>query len=282
MLGQVRREAGGRFDIRVHTRVTQIGAAPLTPAEIGARVDRARRRLGQDRLDLVQLQWWNLALPGWIAAGEALAALARAGALAHVGVTNFPAAAMVALLDAGVKLVSNQVQMSLLDTRAGRALAPIARARGVKILAYGPLAGGFLGPAWRGRPAPPAAPTATVKFPPVYRALVDRLGGWAWLQALLDALAEIGTRHAVAIPVVALAWLKQAGDAAAILVGLGSTRRAPDILAAEALVLTEADLALLDAVLARRGPIAEDVAAFERDRLLSAIAAEYSAGAAAP
>jgi aryl-alcohol dehydrogenase-like predicted oxidoreductase len=280
LLGALLREAGDHYPIRVHTRVTQIGAQALPPAAIRATVDRARKRLGRDRLDLVQLQWWNLAVPGWIEAGRTLADLARQGAIARLGVTNFPPAAMGALLDADVPLISNQIQASLLDPRARLALATPAARRSVKLLAYGPLAGGFLGPAWHGRPAPPAAPTAALRFPPVYRALVDRLGGWAWLQALLAALDGVARRHGVGMATVALAWLLQTGDISAVLVGIGDARRLPDILAADTLALDAADRAAIDAVLAARAPVTPGVADIERERLLGAIAADYGAGAA--
>jgi aryl-alcohol dehydrogenase-like predicted oxidoreductase len=281
LLGALIREAGDHYPIRVHTRVTQIGARALPPAVIRATLDRARKRLGRDRLDLVQLQWWNLAVPGWVEAGRTLADLARQGAIAHLGVTNFPPAAMLKLLDAGVPLIANQVQASLLDPRARLALAPVAARRGVKLLAYGPLAGGFLGSAWLGRSAPPAAPTAALRFLPVYRALIDRLGGWAWLQALLAALDGIARRHGVGMSTVALAWLQQTGDIAAVLVGIGDARRLPDIVAADALTLDAADRAAIDSVLAARAPVTPGVADIERESLLGAIAADYGASAAA-
>src|SRR5258708_6707566 len=50
--------------LRVHTPVSQMGSEPLSVQAVRSSIDRSRRRLQQDRLDLVQLQWWNLPLPG--------------------------------------------------------------------------------------------------------------------------------------------------------------------------------------------------------------------------
>src|SRR5882762_645114 len=68
--------------LRVHTRVSQMGTEPLSVQAVRASIDRSRRRLGQDRLDLVQLQWWNLSLPGWQEAAQELSRLRAAGAIA--------------------------------------------------------------------------------------------------------------------------------------------------------------------------------------------------------
>jgi aryl-alcohol dehydrogenase-like predicted oxidoreductase len=275
LLGALRTELGGRLPLRVHTRITQMGAAPLSPETVRARVDRAGRRLRQERLDLVQLQWWNLDLPGWIEAGQTLASLREAGALAHIGVANFPVRAMTALLDAGVPLVSNQVQVSLLDPRAGRSLAAACRARGVHILGYGPLAGGFLSEAWLGKPAPATGEDGAAGS--VYRQLVDRFGGWDWFQALLAALSRCAERHGVSIVTVALAWTLQRSVASALLVGFRDQRRIPDYLAAAALRLTREDIAEIEAVLAERTPPAGDVADLERKTMMTRIQHSYAA-----
>jgi aryl-alcohol dehydrogenase-like predicted oxidoreductase len=267
------RGAAAAASLRVHTRVSQIGAAPMTPAMVRAGVDAARRRLRQERLDLVQLQWWNLALPGWLEAGHELARLQREGAIAAIGVTNFPTAEMCALLDAGVPVASNQVQMSLLDPRAKLTLVPAARARGVHLFGYGPIAGGFLSEAWLNQPEPGLEPTAERPFGTVYRRLVDRFGGWAWLQDLLRVLAERGRQHDTDIATMGLAWILGQSGATALLVGISSTRRAAAYVKATQVQLDADDIAAIQAVLARRPPIVGDIADMERAELLALIAA---------
>ena len=59
-----------------------------------------------------------------------------------------------AMLDAGVPLVSMQVQYSLLDRRPEARLVPLGLQRGVQLLCYGTLAGGFFAERWLGAPEP--------------------------------------------------------------------------------------------------------------------------------
>jgi aryl-alcohol dehydrogenase-like predicted oxidoreductase len=277
LLGEARGAMGSGRELRVHTRVSQIGAAMLTPGEVRLRVDASRRRLRQDRLDLVQLQWWNLDLPGWLDVGATLAELRGAGAIAEIGVANFPTRAMTAMLDAGVPLVSNQVQLSLIDRRASASLVPACRAHGIHILGYGPLAGGFLSDAWLGSPEPGMRPAASQRFNEVYRMLVARFGGWSWLQSLLAALHGCATRHEVDIAAIALAWLLQKGEAAALIVGAASTQRLSNYARAALLALGEDDIAAIDEVLALRPPVDDEIAGIERRTMMSAIAKSYAA-----
>ena len=56
---------------------------------------------------------------GWRAA-EWLTELGEEGVVRNIGVTNFDCGALTALLDAGIPVISNQVQFSLLDRRAAQ------------------------------------------------------------------------------------------------------------------------------------------------------------------
>lgn len=262
--------------LRAHTRVSQLGTEPLAPAQVRASIDRSCQRLGQERLDLVQLQWWNLDLSGWIEAGLELAKLQREGRIEAVGLTNFPTGQMLALLDAGVPIVSNQVQMSLLDPRAQRTLRATCAMRGIHLLGYGPLAGGFLSGAWLGQPEPGLQPTAERPFGTVYRLLIDRFGGWDWLQELLQVLARRGAAHGTDLSSMALAWTLNRSGASALLVGIGSTRRAMAYRQVMQIAIDADDEAEIGAMLHKRKPVDGDVADIERAQFMATIAAEYA------
>ena len=261
--------------LRIHTRVTQSGAIPLSTQAIRDSVHRSLKRLGVVRLDLVQLQWWNLALPGWRAAAVELHMMQREGLIADIGLTNFPVSAMQQILADGVPLLSNQVQISLLDPRAGNGLQQACQLLGVALFGYGPLAGGFLSEAWLGQPDPGLEPSESKPFGKVYRQLLDRFGGWDWLQALLQALHDCAQRHHSDIASIALAWSLHQSGAAALLVGMSSPQRAAAYAKAAQLALDATDTAAINAVLAQRGPIAGDVADIERQDMLGAIQASY-------
>lgn len=182
--------------IRVHTKyVPDLDLLPkLSRAEVERVIDRSLRRLGTDRLDLVQFHWWDYGVPGVIEAAQWLDELRRAGKIAHVGGTNFDTDHLVALVEAGVPLLSMQVQYSLLDRRPETAMAAAAAARGVSLLCYGTVAGGFLGDRWLGaaEPAEPLENRSLTK----YKLIIDDLGGWDLFQGLLAALRRVPTATA--------------------------------------------------------------------------------------
>lgn len=275
LLGEVlrawRRRGGDRAapELRVHTKlVPDLAALPgLDRRYVERVVDRSLRRLGVERLDLVQLHWWDYEVPGYVEAAGWLDDLRRAGKVRLVGATNFDGVHLAEILDAGVAVVSNQVQHSVVDRRPEGALAELAGRRGVALLGYGTLAGGFLAERWLGAPEPPgpaqALPNRSLTK---YRLILDEFGPWQLFQDLLEALARIGRRHGARLAAVALrAALDRPGAGAAVL-GASGARHLEDTLRALEITLDAHDRAALEAVLARaRGP-AGAVYALERDR----------------
>ena len=251
--------------IRVHTKcVPDRDRLPtLTRADVEATVDRSLRRLGVERLDLVQFHWWDYGVPGVVDAARHLVSLQQAGKIDQIGVTNFDTPHLTALLDAGVPVVAHQVQVSLLDRRALGAMAASCAARGVTLLAYGALAGGFLHERWLGSPAPadPLENRSLVK----YRLIIDECGGWPAFQRLLEALAAIADRHATTIGTVALRWVLDRPDVGCAIVGARHVRHLASTVAALGLRLTDEDQAHLAAVVNDIGGPAGDVYELERE-----------------
>jgi aryl-alcohol dehydrogenase-like predicted oxidoreductase len=227
--------------LRVHTKyVPDLAALPrLTRRDVEGAVDRALRRLGVERLDLVQLHWWDYAVPGFVEAGLALSELRRAGKLREVGATNFDVPRLAALLDAGVPLASHQVQYSIVDRRPENGMTSACRERGIALLAYGALLGGFLSEAWLGaaEPRPPLENRSLTK----YKLVLEEFGDWASFQRLLEALAAVASKHAVGIGAVGLRWVLERPGVAAVIVGARNARRLPATLAALSLRLDAED-----------------------------------------
>ena len=176
---------------------------------------RSRDRLGVNVLELVQFAWWDLAQPRWVRAAEWLAELQQEGIVRHLGVTNFDRGSLGALLDAGIPVVSSQVQFSLLDRRPLKGLMELCRERGVTLLAYGALAGGLLSDAG-GAPLESRSLTK-------YRLIVEEVGGREVLDRARGALAGLAARHGATMADAAVAYvLGQPGVGAAI---VGLSRR---------------------------------------------------------
>jgi aryl-alcohol dehydrogenase-like predicted oxidoreductase len=261
-----RRRAQGLPPLQVHTKCVPDfdDLARVDAAYVRRIVTRSLQRLQVERLDLVQFHWWDCGVPGWIEAALALAALQREGLIAHLGGTNFDTPHTAALLDAGVPLVSMQCQYSLLDRRPAHGLAELGAQRGVQLLCYGTLAGGFFSERWLGAPEPGAELTnrSLVK----YKLVIDDFGGWAAFQQLLQALKAIADKHGVRIATVATRWVLDQPGVAAAIVGARYADHLADTLSVFALRLDEQDRGRIAAILADRPGMSGDTYALERDK----------------
>lgn len=236
----------------------------IRKADVEAIVDQSLRRLRTERLDLVQFHWWDYDAPKWLDVAGWLADLRQAGKIANLGGTNFDTDHMAAIADAGVPLVSMQVQYSLLDRRPEKAMIGRAASRGISLLCYGTVAGGFLSDRWLGaaEPAEPLENRSLTK----YKLIIDDAGGWDWFQALLAALRQVADRHGSDIATVASAAMLTRPGVAAVIVGARNRSHLAANLAIADMVLTDADHAGIEAVLSAARPLEGDVYTLERDR----------------
>lgn len=252
--------------VQVHTKlVPDLGLLEtIRPADIEAVIDRSLKRLQIERLHLVQFYWWDLSRGDAVAALEVARRARDKGKIAHLGVTNWDVAETRAFTEAGIDLVSNQVQYSLLDRRAEKDLAVWGAANGVQLLCYGTLAGGFLTERWLGTPDPGFAfeNRSLIK----YRLIIDEFGPWDRFQTLLKTLKDIGDKHGASLSSVATRWVLDQPQVAAAIVGARYARHLPLTLEVFDLSLDTEDRtrisAILDAAPGPQGP----VFGLERDR----------------
>ncbi len=124
-------------------RADPFEAAQYTPENLRAWVDRSRRNLGVDTLDLVQLHCPPPAVYSDQRVYDALDALVDDGAIAAYGVSvETVAEGLTALEHPGVQSI--QVILNVFRRKPLEELLPAAAARGVGILARVPLASGLL------------------------------------------------------------------------------------------------------------------------------------------
>jgi aryl-alcohol dehydrogenase-like predicted oxidoreductase len=213
-----------------------------------ASVEASLRRLGTDRIDLFQLHHPSNDVP----IDEPLRALddlIRAGKVCYAGLSSFAAWQIVESLWAAKELglhrvVSEQPAYNLLDRRAERELLPMARTYGLAVLAWSPIAGGFLtGRYRRGEPPPPGSRFAEFwDGDTARRHLVDAA------YTVAETVAALAAARGATPAQVALAWcLRQPGVTAPI-IGPRTPDQLTELLGALDVELTSDDLARLDRV----------------------------------
>lgn len=244
--------------LRVSTKlVPDLECLPrLARADLEKIVDTSLARLGQERLDLVQFHWWDYRFPGYVQAMHWLKELQAAGKIALIGTTNFDLARLREIVASGVPVAANQLQYSALDHRPERGMSAYCAARGIALLCYGTMAGGFLSRRWLGapEPRPPFANRSLVK----YRLIIEDFGGWERFQELLRVLQAIAERHAVGLSSVAARYVLDKPGVAVAIVGARGAAHLQPTLEISRLMLDAGDRAAIAAVVARAaGPLGD-------------------------
>jgi aryl-alcohol dehydrogenase-like predicted oxidoreductase/enamine deaminase RidA (YjgF/YER057c/UK114 family) len=231
----------------------------MTPDVVRAAVKRSMDRLSTATIDLLQLHWWVFEHPAYLDAMRELAKIQREGGIRHLGLTNFDSDHLHLLLKHGFRIATNQVCFSLLDRRAGEEMSALCLANGVKLLAYGTLAGGLLTDRWLGKPEPRPGEIADWSKMK-YQRFVAEIGGWGALQGILDALARVARKHGVSIANVATRWVLEQQAVGAIIVGarLGESEHRADNLALFSFALDTEDHRMIDVALEGTRPIPGD------------------------
>jgi aryl-alcohol dehydrogenase-like predicted oxidoreductase len=225
---------------------------PMTRRIVEEAVGVSLRRMGVDRLDLLQFHWWDYDDKRYLDALRHLADLRDAGKIRHLALTNFDTARLAIIAENDIRAVSNQVQYSLIDRRPDMRMAAWCGENDVTLLAYGTLLGGLLSGAWLGRPEPGRADLSTASLRK-YKQMIDIWGGWTLFQELLAALKRIADRHAASIANVATRYVLDRSAVAGVIIGarLGVAEHIADNARTFDLVLDADDLAMLDPILAR-------------------------------
>jgi aryl-alcohol dehydrogenase-like predicted oxidoreductase/enamine deaminase RidA (YjgF/YER057c/UK114 family) len=230
---------------------------PMTADVVRQGVQERLDRLGVQKVDLLQFHWWTFEHPAWLDALHEMAKLREEGLIGAIGVTNFDAAHLRVALSDGIPLATNQVSFSLVDRRAAGELSVLCKEKGVKLLAYGTLCGGFLSEKWLGKPEPEEIPDWSRSK---YKRFIDVAGGWQAFQGILTAAAEIAGKHGVSISNVASRWVLEHEAVAATIIGarLGENEHRDDNLKVFDFVLDAEDHARLERAFAATKPIPGD------------------------
>ena len=225
---------------------------PMTRQVVEGNVDISRRRMGMEMLDLMQFHWWDYGDGRYLDALSHLADLRDEGRIRALALTNFDTRRMRDIASHGIRIVSNQVQYSLIDRRPEVAMAEVCREQGNSLLAYGTLCGGLLSDRYLGQPEPRpgALNTASLRK---YKQMIDAWGGWELFQQLLSTLRNVADRHDATIANVAVRYVLDRPAVGGVIVGarLGVAEHIADNARVFRIQLDAADLEAIESVLSR-------------------------------
>ncbi|KAI3391607.1 hypothetical protein diail_7037, partial [Diaporthe ilicicola] len=185
-----------------------------------AAVSLALKRLGHRQIPLLQYHIWDYSDDTYIHNLTHLARLQSQGKIAHLGLTNTDAAHLEMLLDTGFDIATNQVSCSVIDRRVVRGrMSNLCVSRGVGLLCYGTLLGGFISEKWLGQPEPDEDTDSLNWSLKKYLRFIRAAGGWAAFQDVLTALGALAKKHGVPISAVATRWVLDIPGVKAVIVG---------------------------------------------------------------
>ena len=276
MLGAFIAERGLRDDIVIATKSGFSTGRPLRGGNgakhIHAALDGSLRRLGTDHVDLYWLHVWDGLTPASEIV-ETMAALVRSGKVRYWGMSNAPAwfvAEVATLAAAGGRPgpVAAQYFYSLVNRDIEDEHLPMARAMGLGLVPWSPLAFGFLTGKYdraaveAGAPRTAGLPGAAAEADAARPADDKRLDGanpfgdtlfTARNWAILDVLRAVATETGESPARVALSWVTRRPGVAATLMGASRAGQVADNVAALDLELTAGQRERLEAATVPEG-----------------------------
>jgi aryl-alcohol dehydrogenase-like predicted oxidoreductase len=175
-------------------------------------------RMDVETLDLLQFHWWDYGNRAYLDALKHLTDLQHEGKIRHLALTNFDTEHLRIITEAGIRIVSNQVQYSIVDRRPELRMAAFCSAHGISLLTYGTVLGGLLTNKFIGQPEPGRAGLNTASLQK-YKNMIDAWGEWALFQELLVVLKRIADKHRVTIANVGVHYILDRPAVAGVIVG---------------------------------------------------------------
>jgi aryl-alcohol dehydrogenase-like predicted oxidoreductase len=192
---------------------------PMTRQIVENNISRSLQRMDVEALDLLQFHWWDYADRRYLDALTHLAQLRDEGKIKHLALTNFDTERLKLIVDQGIRVVSNQVQHSLIDLRPQAQMAQFCQEHDIWLLTYGTLGGGLLSQKYLGQPEPGRAALNTASLQK-YKQMVDAWGGWSLFQELLTSLKEVADKHGVSIANIAVRYILERPAVAGVIAGV--------------------------------------------------------------
>jgi aryl-alcohol dehydrogenase-like predicted oxidoreductase len=217
-----------------------------SPRYIMHAIEASLKRLRTEWIDLYQLHWPDPDTP-MEETLRTLDELVKAGKVRAIGCSNLSAqqvldAQAISRQHGLAAFVSCQDEYSLLARNIERALAPAAKASGMSVLPYFPLASGLLTGKYR-RGAPLPAGSRLAKSPP-HAGEVINARNWR----MVEDLSAFAARCGHTLLELAFGWLLRDGVVASVIAGATSPQQIEQNVAAAGWTLSAEELGEIDRI----------------------------------
>jgi aryl-alcohol dehydrogenase-like predicted oxidoreductase len=221
----------------------------MTKKLVEENIDISLRRMDVKSLDLIQFHWWEYRDANYLDALKYMVELQTEGKIKHLALTNFDTEHLQIITEAGIKIVSNQVQFSVVDRRPQVNMVNFCQEHDIKLFTYGSLCGGLLSEKYLNKPELKGLEINTTSLRK-YKQMIDNWGGWGLLQQLLNTLKTIADKHQVNIANVAVNYILSQPAVGGVIVGarLGIAEHLSDNARVFSFNLDAEDIGKIDAV----------------------------------
>ena len=221
----------------------------LSRRHLSLALDASLRRLNVETVDLYQVHAWD-PLTRLEETLRFLDDAVRAGKINYVGLSNFTGWQLQKAVDIaefrGLSApVSMQPQYNLLARAAEWEIVPACQAAGLSMLAWSPLASGWLTGKYR-QGEPPPAGTRVVENADEGMRIWNQRGQAEQTWQVLDAVRKVAGGRRVTLAQVAIAWLMARPAVSSVILGARSMDQLTGNMAAAELKLTAEETQLLD------------------------------------
>lgn len=191
---------------------------PMTRTIVEYYINKSINRMNVKAIDLLQFHWWDYNDTSYLDALHHLTRLCNEGKIRNLGLTNFDTQRMEIMIETGFKLVSNQVQYSIIDQRPAVKMTAFCQKHGISLLTYGTLCGGLLSEKYLGKEEPTRADLYTLSLQK-YKNMIDAWGGWKLFQELLAVLDDIAKKYNASIANVVTRYILDKPAVAGVIIG---------------------------------------------------------------
>jgi aryl-alcohol dehydrogenase-like predicted oxidoreductase len=221
----------------------------LSRRHLSLALDASLRRLNVETIDLYQVHAWD-PLTRIEETLRFLDDAVSAGKINYVGLSNFTGWQLQKAVDIaefrGLSVpVSMQPQYNLLARAVEWEIAPACQAAGLGMLAWSPLASGWLTGKYR-RGEPPLAGTRVVENADEGMRIWNQRGQSEQTWQVLDMVRKVAEGRGRSLAQVAIAWLMARPAVSSVILGARSMDQLTDNMAAAELTLATEETRLLD------------------------------------